>query len=759
MSQEIPENDRTASVAILTEGSIVGHYKIIRHLGAGGMGEVYLAEDTGLKRQVALKFLSPHLCTGEDNRKRFAREARAAAKLDHPHIVTVHEVAEHQGRPFFAMAYVEGQLLKDIVSPDGIRIDQVFEFGIQIGQGLEAAHDAGVTHRDIKPSNILIDSHSRARIVDFGLAIVRGAEDLTQTGSTLGTIGYMSPEQVRGEEIDHRSDIFSLGVVLYELITGQPPFRSNSQAATLHAITHNEPVDLDSLRSDIPAGLQEVIGKSLEKNKAQRYQSVTELVSDLQRLRSGSKPIAAPKETAPSIAVLPFANLSADPDQEYFCDGIAEDIISDLTHLSGLRVVARTSAFAFKGKNDDIREIGRKLNVGYVVEGSVRKGGDRIRATVQLIEVATGFHLWSEKYDRQLKDIFAIQDEISKAIVDKLKLEFSGDVSKGRSQSDTPIEAYQLYSQGRHQLNRRTPEGFDMALDFFRRSRDLSPAYAPVQAGLADAYFLIFAYDLMRPRDAIARARIAAQKAIELDNALADPHATLGGLHTYYDWAWDDAEIAFKRALELSPGHACAHQWYAELLSFLDRNTEAEQHFQTALHLDPLSPVLNTMIGWHNLRVGRLEDALQYLTRAKELGSSSDFTFVLAGEANLALGREEQGLTLLTTAREKGNDSALSLSTWGRVHARRGQSEITQECLNQLLEMQKKEYIPQAYLVSLYNDLGQEDQALACLKEAIRRRDAELIFIAVMPSYTPVRANPRLADLISVLGLPSRDSY
>jgi serine/threonine-protein kinase len=748
--------DNTREVSILTSGTTVGHYRIVQRLGAGGMGDVYLADDTSLGRQVALKFLATHLSEHDHCRQRFVREAQAAAKLDHPNIVTVHDVGENDGRPYFAMARVDGRTLKDLISQSRFEIEDAIGIALQVAEGLRAAHEAGITHRDIKPSNILVDSHGRARIVDFGLASVRGTEHLTRTGSTLGTIGYMSPEQVRGDEVDGRSDLFSLGVVLYELLAGEPPFRADNEAATLYAIVNTDPTPLSEIRPDIPQSLQDVVNKALEKTPDQRYRTATDIIEDLSELRQDA--VSSREETAGdnSIAVLPFTNLSADPEQEYFCDGIAEDIINDLTHIPGLRVVARTSAFAFKGRADDIRQIGKRLNVGCVLEGSVRKGGDRIRVSAQLINVASGYHVWSEKYDRDLKDIFVIQDDISHAIAEKLKVGLgSTDGIKTRAAGDTSFEAYQLYSQGRHQLNFRTGESITRALDFFKQSARLAPDYPLARVGLADAYFLLFAYDLMDPRKAIAHARVYAQRAINLDVNLADPHATLGGIHTYYDWSWSDAEAEFQRALELSPGHSTAHQWLGELLSFLGRHEEAEYHFGMSLRSDPLCEIVITMTGCHHLRMNRPQKALEYLLRAEELGSQNDTVFVMAGFAYLALGDQQSAVKQFDEACLRSHDSTYAVAMTGHARALMGDRAAAEKALRQLETLGRSTYVSRSYLAALQHDLGDEKAALSYLRDSIRRRDSESVFLAIMPYYSSLRSDPALAALLSLLELPS----
>lgn len=753
----LPDNDdhlsgRTRSFAVLSNGSTVLHYRIVHPIDSGGMGDVYLAEDTKLRRPVALKFLSDMLTQQTDARERFLREAQAVARLTHPNIVTVHEVADLGGRPFIVMEHVDGKSLKVHASERTLDIEEIVSIAVQCCDGIQAAHDKGIIHRDIKPANILVDDHGRVRIVDFGLASVYGGDHLTKTGSTLGTIGYMSPEQVYGYDTDTRSDLFSLGVVLYELCTGSNPFRRNSEAATLHAITHDDAPPVKESRSDIPEAFAALLDSLLAKDPNSRPGSALEA---RQHLIEGEKFPGRSSSTAgdrPSIAVLPFVNLSAEQDQDYFCDGITEDIINDLNHVPGLRVVARTSAFAFKNHTGDISEIGRRLRVRYVLEGSVRKAGNRVRITAQLIEVASGFHFWSDRYDRELSDIFAIQDDIARAIVEKLKLELDRGVIR-RASRNVPLEAYQLFSRARFELNHRTATGFEKADEYLKQCLRLAPDFPDALAAVAETYLLRYAYDYMSPRDAVAHARTAAQRALELDDQLADAHATMGGIHTYYDWAWRDAERAFQRALELNSGHATAHLWYGELLTYLGREDEALQHLGTAKRLDPLSVVVHTMLGWHHIVYRRYQQALTILGEAVKLGSTSDFTYILSGWCHVELGQKVQALENLQKARQVSRDSTLSVTLHALGQLRFGDPSFLSEMVTILRERQITHYVSQPYLAALYNLLGDVDTAVELIQDALRRRDSELIFCCVMPYHAPLRNNTRIAPLLSVLGL------
>jgi non-specific serine/threonine protein kinase len=487
---------------MFTPGTKVAHYRIEKKIGAGGMGAVYLAEDTKLQRQVALKFLPSEYISEPELKARFMREAQAAASLNHPNIVTVFEISEHEGQLYIAMEYVEGESLKDLIAKNEFSVREVLDIALQISDGLTAAHQAGIIHRDIKPQNILMGKDGRVRICDFGLAKAKRDVTLTQAGSTLGTVAYMSPEQAQGKEVDQRGDIFSFGVVLYEMITGQLPFKGEHEAAVIHSIVNDTPEPLARYKSDVPEKLQRIVGKAMEKDREMRYQHADDLGADLRNLKAEfetgvTKTLERVTKAQPSIAVLPFTNLSADKEQEYFCDGMAEEIINALTHVEDLRVVARTSAFSFRGKEIDIRDIGKKLNVETLLEGSVRKAGNRLRITAQLVNVADGYHLWSEKYDRNIQDVFAIQDEISLAIVDNLKVRLFGKekaslvkekASLVKRRTDD-VEAYNLYLKGIYFSQMWTVEGFENAIECFEQALQEDPNYALAYAGVAEVYF------------------------------------------------------------------------------------------------------------------------------------------------------------------------------------------------------------------------------------------------------------------------------
>ncbi|UCC45733.1 MAG: protein kinase, partial [Candidatus Zixiibacteriota bacterium] len=638
MPAEPSDDDKTQSFIALTPGTIVSHYKIVNKIGAGGMGEVYLAEDTKLSRQVALKFLPPHLSQNEGAKARFTREAQAAAMLDHPNIVTVYEVSEYRGRPFFAMQHVEGRSLRDVIKGKEISPDQAINLTIQVCEGLDKAHQSGVTHRDIKPSNIVIDTDGRAKLLDFGLAAIQSADRITKTGSTLGTVGYMSPEQASGRKTDERSDLFSLGVVLYEMITGRRPFKGEDEAATLLAVTQETPQPLARFCADVPDGLQDVVDRALDKDVETRYQNAAGMLADLRRLRRrsadtvevtrpgkrfGSMAVAIVALCAvvvvavgyylvnrgemtseqgivqadadrwtDSIAVLPFRDFSPGQDQEYFCDGMTEVLISRLSGIRSLKVISMTSVMRYKTPDRDLRKIGGDLQVRVILEGSIQREDNRIRVTSQLISVADDAHLWSQSYNRELESVFDIQDDISHAIVDAMKIRLVGEDTTVIVRRYTEnIEAYNLYVRGRHLWNKRTEQDIRKAIEYFEKAIELDPNYALAYAGLADAWVVLPDYSVsgaVTRAEALANAREAAEMAIGLDESLAEAHTSLG-LILHNDSNLEGAEREFLRAIELNPGYAWAHYWYSRLLGDMGKYRKQLREGDIAFELKPMS--------------------------------------------------------------------------------------------------------------------------------------------------------------------------
>ncbi len=785
------DDDKTSTHVTLTSGAMVSHYRIIEKIGAGGMGEVYLADDTKLDRRVALKFLPLHLCQEPECRARFTREAQATAKLSHPNIVTIYEVSEFNSRPFFAMERVEGQSLKEVIADRTLPLDRIMEIGIQVCDGLQAAHEKGITHRDIKPSNILIDSHGRTRIVDFGLASVMGTDHLTKTGSTLGTIGYMSPEQVKGEKVDHRTDLFSFGVVLYEMITSHAPFKADSEAATLHAITNDKPEMLARFRREMPVTLQTMIDKALDKNVATRYQHADDLAADLRALQrdasidsphgrqnkrlplliGGSVLLVAilvagyfymrPKQTPPaakSIAVLPFVDMSPQKDQEYFCDGMAEELINRLSNIGQLRVPARTSAFSFKGKLDNIKEIGEKLGVETVLEGSVRKAGNQLRITTQLINVADGYHIWSETFDRELKDVFAIQDEIATAIADRLKLTPLGeDKARLAKRPTANIEAYNLYLLGQYFYYKYDKESYDKSLAYFQQAVAKAPSFALAYVGQALCHSELYIAGFADYRESYPQAKAAVTKALELDDNLGEVHTALGRLKLFFEWDMAGAEREFKRALELSPDNSECHNSYAMYLTCAGMCDEAIASFKRAADLDPVSPVALFMLGsWGYYCASRFDEGIAENKKALSL----DPGFMLASTGVVQLyalkGMHSEAVSLadsLIATHLTLEKDPFALLTLAWVYAVSGREQSARAILQQALDYRTSKYLDAYLMAWVYAGLGDRDKAFEWLTKGYEERASQMIFLRMDPALVDLRADPRFGDLLRKMKL------
>jgi serine/threonine protein kinase/Tfp pilus assembly protein PilF len=727
-------------------------------LGEGGMGVVYKAQDTKLDRIVALKFLPKHLLGDQQAKMRFTQEAKAASALDHQNIATIYEIDEAEGECFISMACIEGKSIKELIKEKELSLEEILKIGIQVAEGLSKAHQKGIVHRDVKSDNIMLTHEGLVKIMDFGLAKLKGVTGLTKTGTTLGTMQYMSPEQAQGIEADERSDIFSFGVVLYEMITGQLPFKGEHEAAIIYSIINETPEPLTRYKRDAPEGLQKIVEKAMEKNPELRYQRADDLGADLRRL---IKELEVLKEQAatkpmPSIAVLPFVDMSSQKDQEYFCDGMAEDIINALTQLEGLRVVARTSAFAFKGKHEDIREIGRKLSVGTLLEGSVRKIGGRVRITAQLINVGDGYHLWSERFDRDLADVFAIQDEISLAIVDKLRVKLLGNEKKKMLKRYTlDLEAYDLYLKGRYHWNRRTPDALKKAMSHFEQVIKRDPSYALAYAGLADCYSMLAQVRTLPPKEAFPKAKALASKALQLDEALAEAHTSLAFVLSFFDWDWPGAEREFRRATELNPNYATAHQWFAMVLVELSKISEAMQQIHKALELDPLSLIINTSAGFVYLHAGHEDKAVEQAEKILDMNPTFFGAYLILADVNERRRKYdevvEEALKAYSFAGFLSQHEVKSLrdtyASSGRIGYLRRWLEIMESKIEQ-------GQILHYGIASLYARLDETEKALEYLEKAYEEHDYSLSELPVDHVFEKLRSNPRFIQLIKKMGFP-----
>jgi serine/threonine protein kinase/Flp pilus assembly protein TadD len=607
-------------------GSTLSHYRVVEKLGEGGMGEVYRAEDTRLKRQVALKVLPGEMARDPERLRRFQREAEAIASLNHPGIVTIFSVEEADGVHFLTMELVSGKRLDEIVPSGGMALEDFVEVALPLAEALVAAHDRGITHRDLKPANIMVTDDGMLKVLDFGLAKLRQpdtvtdethlpTEALTQEGLVLGTIPYMAPEQLEGRPVDHRADVFSVGIVLHEMLTGERPFKGKSSASLITAILRDRPGSVSKLRSDVPPALERVILRCLHKDPDRRFQTAKDLRNELEELPTASEEGAA--SGARSIAVLPFADMSPQKDQDYFCEGIAEDIINALSKIADLRVASRMSAFQFDSRTAQSGEVGERLDVETVLSGSVRKAGERVRITAELVNARDGHQLWSERYDRELEDVFEVQDEISSNIVKALEVTLSPKEKKAiQRQAPVNIQAYEYYLRGRSLFHRGTKPARAGALENFNRAIDIDPGFAAAHAGIADLSSYRRMYYGGEESD-VERADQASLKALELAPKLADAHASRGLALSLQNRHQEAAE-AFKTAIRLDPQLFEAHYFYARNCWQQGKLEEAAEHFKEAMKVRPEDFQAPSLLGsiYHGL--DRQDDALEYQKRAFE---------------------------------------------------------------------------------------------------------------------------------------------
>ena len=794
-------------------GQTISHYRIVEQLGAGGMGVVFKAQDSRLERAVALKFLPEKLAQQPRALERFRREARAASALNHPGICTIYDIGEQDGRAFIAMEFIDGETLRNHIHGKALPVAELLELGIQIAEALDAAHSEGIIHRDIKPANIFVTKRGRAKVLDFGLAKLvpkgvaiadddSGGESSSSTSTSTsiagiisGTPSYMSPEQVRGDALDARTDIFSLGLVLYEMATGRQAFGGGTGGAIIEAVLTRSPVSVRAINPDIPAALEAIIEKALHKDREQRYQHAADLLADLQRLKreidsgrtdqagdsvsllaSTSGPVSstshavsrtttpqsgsfrAPRasKTISSLAVLPFENVSRDPENDYLSDGITRSLINNLATVPKLRVMAQSTVFRYKGREIDPQAIGRELNVRAVLTGRMMQSGGSLRIGTELVDVATGSLLWGAQFDRKPGDIFVIQDEISSEISGKLRLQLTHAEKKRLVKRHTEdAEAYRLYLQGRHHWNRWTEEGFYKAIGYFQQAIEKDPSYALAHDGVADCYVLLGWNSYLPPKDAFPKAKVAAMAALEIAPDLGEAHTDLAAVLWLHDWQWAEAQNEFKRSLELNPCYPTANHYYAECLMTLGRNAEALARMKKSLELDPLSLIINVAIGWAYYHARQYDEAVAQLLRAVELDPNYPMTFWILG----LIYRETARYDLAISAGEKGvnlsGGSPLMRAALAQTFAAAGAPEKAIEIADELNELAKQRYVAPHFFAGIYVGLGEHDRAIEYLEKSCAEHCHWLIYLHVDPSMDDLRNDPRFQDLLRRVGLPA----
>ena len=742
----------------LTRGTtFAGRYEIIEVLGKGGMGKVYKVEDKKIKEEVALKLIKPEIASDRKTIERFSNELKLARKIRHKNVCAMYDIGEEEETHYITMEYVPGQDLKGLVKQTGqLSTQTALTIAKQMCEGLAEAHKLGVVHRDLKPQNIMIDREGNARIMDFGIARSLKAEGITAEGVMVGTPAYMSPEQVEGKTADQRSDIYSLGVVLFETVSGRVPFEGETAFSIAAKHRSEVPPNPKEINPQIPDDLSQLILKCLEKEREKRFQSAEELFSELEAIEKGEtrgeKRIEERWED--SIAVLPFADLSPQKDQEYFCDGMAEELINVFTKMEDLRVVARTSAFSFKSKNVDVREIGRKLNVDKVLEGSVRKAGNKLRITAQLINVTDGYHLWSDRYDRDLDDVFSIQDEISLAIVEAFKGKFFKEKKKLVKRPTVNMEVYNLYLQGIHLQNKVHPEELQKGLECFLEATEKDPNFALAYVGIGGTYVKFAFLGLLPPDEMYPKAKAALKKALEIDSTLGEAHALLANIYSVAEWNWKEAENGYKKAISLKPGLDDAHAGYANYLLLQARFDEALTEIRLAQELNPLKPdaFADAIIIYYC--AGRFEEAERQIHKALEVDPYFPITHFYSSWIYQRKGEYQQTLDVLQNAhRLSGGTLPWAECALGVTYYLLDQKDKADEIMHKLLEGKKEGYVPCFSLANNYLVRGDMDKALEWMEKAYEFHDFLMPFLNVVPDWEPLRSHPRGKALLKKMNL------
>jgi serine/threonine protein kinase/tetratricopeptide (TPR) repeat protein len=745
-------------------------YAIERELGQGGMATVYLATDLRHDRSVAIKVLQPGTVLGPE---RFHREIQLAAGLTHPHIVPLHDSGQVGELLYYVMPFIEGESLQDRLSREGkLPVAEALKIGREVAEALAYAHAHSVIHRDIKPGNVLLAGYAprergsasawHALVVDFGIAraIGGGASSgrITEAGAALGSPMYMSPEQASGDpRLDGRTDIYSLGCVLYEMVTGQPPFRGPTAQAIMVSRLLDTPPPLRAVLPALPASLEAVVQRAMARDREDRFTSADELASALGAVEAGatSGPVPAVTRERVSIAVLPFVNLSPDPENEYFSDGVTDELTNALAKITDLRVTSRTSAFAFKGKERDVKDIGRQLGVAKLLEGSVRKSGNRLRISAQLVNAADGYQVWSETYDRDLTDVFAVQDEISRTIAGALSLRLGRRADAAMVEAGTTnFEAYNLYLKGRYHATTRTTEGLKQAIGYFERAIDADPQYAAAHAELGAAWALrgFEEFSDLPPREAMPKAKQAVQRALQLDPSLGEGHAWMGVIAWVYDWDPASAEREFLRAIALRPQYSYSYAWYAMLLAVLQRAEEAVRTITRARQLDPLFPIVALCAARCYYWLGQLDKAQREVDGLLELNPGYQLAYTWLARILGAQGRTDEALAAMQRAEGLGRESLVVRGFLGWAYGRAGQSERARAILAELEAERKRRWVPAYFRFYILLGLGEFDDAFRALEIAFQERSGYLGFVSGAPNIgdpmeAPIADDPRLREV------------
>jgi eukaryotic-like serine/threonine-protein kinase len=767
-------------------GKLIGSYKLVRLLGKGGMGEVYLAQDTRLGRQVALKFLARHLAADNWAKRQLIKEARAVAMLDHPNICTVHGLEEADGHSFIVMQYLEGEVLADFIHEGRLDGQQALSLALQMVDALAQAHAHGIIHRDIKPRNLILIAGSQLKVLDFGLAkVVQTKHDVvgdapsqaSQSGLIMGTVAYMSPEQLRGERLDFRSDIFSVGTVLYELVSGKHPFAQRNEADTIAAILTGQPPSAGM--NGFPYGLELVIRKCLEKDKERRYQSASELLIDLQNLQAGVAPrsprprfnplvtvlllvlliagamFAYSRLTAvPTLAILPFVNEGAEAQLNYLIEGLPESVANQLVRLSKVKVKAATITSGSKGPQADPVLIGRELNADAVLVGKATAQEHVVTLHVRLVKTSDGSQLWVKSYDLKQTNALALPELVAAEVAAGLHLPLSQAEEKLlQTRQTAKTEAFHEYLRGRYYWNWRDKENIQLAISHFERAIKLDPAYARAYTGLSDSYILLTSvvYGQMQTKEAVTNARAAVKQALEIDDTLPEAHTSLGVIKLLYDWDWDAARDEFKRALALNPGYAPAHYWYSNLLIITGQAAEGVAESEIARELDPLSPTMNLSRCRAKYWTRQFESSAKCFEAMLQKDPANARAQYILGLVYRAQGRSEKAIDIFQKLYEK--NQSLAVAALGYTYGKLGRRDEALRILSRAKELAQERNLPSQEIALIHLGIGDHDKAIEWLEKAYDERFAYLIYLTVEPLFDPLHGDTRFADLARRLNL------
>jgi len=763
-NQDTAERVEEAPDAQITAGTQLGPYRIEQLLGQGGMGRVYRAWDTRLERNVAIKAIHP-AASSLSLEKALLREARLASSLNHPGIVTIYDILSVGTTTCIVMEYVRGASLQQVIPADGFATERAISIATAIGEALGAAHAAGIVHRDLKPANILIRDDGQIKILDFGLAKIfeqYSPDGETQTaslfeGKTVGTVEFMAPEQARAEAVDERADIFSFGVIIHKLLTGRLPFQAPNMIALLNAMQNAEPTPLRALKAEIPAGLEDVVRRALAKRPTERYQTVREMIRALASAAGRSTLVPPANEPAESttVAVLPLDNLSPESENDYICDGLAEELINELTQIVGLRVVSRSSSFQFKGGTPDVREIGRRLGASLLVQGSLRRSGEHLRLTVRLSQASDGFQIWSERFDARIGDLFVLQDELTSAVLEKLRVQLGVRFPRLAAGGPAPaMEAYDLYLRARFALNQETPASFRKALDLFVQAVSVDPQLVPALLGIAETHLRMDWYGLKPAAESEAAVKSALADALRLQPDSVAGLCNLALLQAGWDWNWAAAGVTFEKALAAGSATAAVHFHYGlDYLTPQGRLDEALQELKRALKLDPLSPIVHTAVGGCLYRMRRWTEAADELRGTVQANSGFGHAHWSLGRVLVEMNQSQEALRHFEEAAKIMGPIPAALAEIGYCHARMGRRDLAHSIVQELQRLAEREWLSPLSAALVYAGLGEKEAALENLEGAFERKIRQLVWVNVDPRYDILRPEPRFKRLIERLGL------